>query len=525
MSENKKDHKPSKAIEVLLPLGLAVIQGLMLLYIVKTRSIPDALFIYLLLFTIALTIIEFVVFWKRYSRHFDSLNNYIEKLSAENESLSAKIHNDAVFVDIATSANMPKFIISGDGHLYWTNINPTDYNLELPQETLVELLIRREAATAAIEKCLKRNLISTYEVEMGLGEKKISLNITLSKIKYQNDENAIYGNITNVSEHQRELSMQAEMLSLITAQMEVQQAGIKEQNEVLSEQHKQLEEQAQKLTEAFQELELRNKQITTKTNYITDSIKYAQTIQEAMLPDEEQLAAFFDSFIVYRPKDIVSGDFYWLTTTPEYTFAVLGDCTGYGVPGAFMSMIGIRILGELINEQKIDRPSIILETMHEKIQLALKQDVSENNDGMDIAICRFKRVEDENHQWELKYAGAKQPIFIYRKSTDEVETVEADRRGIGGQTYADIFFFTDHDVRLNNGDRVYLTTDGIKDQNNIMRKRFGTSRVKMMLKSTYTPRIQDQKMFVDALLNNWQGLEEQRDDISLWGFEINDKTI
>ena len=306
--------------------------------------------------------------------------------------------------------------------------------------------------------------------------------------------------------------------------MEVQQAGIKEQNEVLSQQHKRLEEQALKLTDAFQELELRNRQITIKTNYITDSIKYAQTIQEAMLPGEDQMAAFFDNFIVFRPKDIVSGDFYWMSITPEYTFAAIGDCTGHGVPGAFMSMIGIRLLGELINENKMYTPSVILKTMHEKIQTALKQNVSENNDGMDIAICRFKRVEADDHQWEMLFAGAKQPIFIYRKNTRDVETIEADRRGIGGQTYTEESPFNDHDILLNNGDRIYLTTDGIKDQNNIMRKRFGTSRLKMMIAMTYTERIQDQKMFVDTLLNNWEGLEEQRDDVSLWGFELNDKT-
>jgi serine phosphatase RsbU (regulator of sigma subunit) len=124
----------------------------------------------------------------------------------------------------------------------------------------------------------------------------------------------------------------------------------------------------------------------------------------------------------------------------------------------------------------------------------------------------------------MLFAGAKQPIFIYRKNTLDVETIDADRRGIGGQTYTEESTFNDHDILLNNGDRIYLTTDGIKDQNNIMRKRFGTSRLKMMIAMTYTECIQDQKMFVDTLLNNWEGLEEQRDDISLWGFELNDKT-
>ncbi|MCR5453442.1 MAG: SpoIIE family protein phosphatase [Bacteroidales bacterium] len=508
MSEPKKQ---STASQKYLPLLIPAAAGIILYIITIGSTVIVVMGIIALLLLVLATIMAYKV------------TNQLAKLHAENETLSSKIRNDEVFVDIATSASMPKFVINGDGKPYWTNIKPSHYNLDQSPEEIVKLLVETPAATAAIEKCLKRNLIAVYEVEMGNGENKSSLNITLSKIKYQNNEDAICGNITNISEHQRELSMQAEMLSLITAQMEVQQAAIKEQNDVLSEQHKQLEEQAQKLTEAFQELEIRNKQITTKTNYITDSIKYAQTIQQAMLPGKEQMLAFFDNFIVYRPKDIVSGDFYWLSMTPEYTFAAVGDCTGHGVPGAFMSMIGIRLLGELINENKIYNTSIILETMHEKINSALKQDVSENNDGMDIAICRFKRVQGEEWQWEMQYSGAKQPIFIYRKATKEVETVEADRRGIGGESYAEVFFFNEHTVHLYNGDRIYMTTDGIKDQNNIMRKRFGTARVKTMLATTYTEKIEDQKMFVDTLLNNWQGLEEQRDDISLWGYEISDK--
>ena len=508
MSMNIFNSEQSKTF---LPLLLPAVAGLALFMLSKDSAFIIVTGIIILIIMIVASLMTF----KLIEDH--------NKLLEENEKLKNNIRDNEVFVDIATSVSIPKFIVSSDGKLYWTNIDASDYDIDLTRESFVDSLVTSPAAAAAIEKCLKRNLIATYEVEMGYGEKKVSLNITLSKIKYKDDEDAIYGNITNISEHQRELSMQAEMLSLITAQMEVQQAGIKEQNDVLSEQHKRLEEQAQKLTDAFQELELRNKQITIKTNYITDSIKYAQTIQEAMLPDKEQMEAFFDSFIVYRPKDIVSGDFYWLTTTPEYTFAAIGDCTGHGVPGAFMSMIGIRLLGELINENKMETPSTILKTMHEKIQTALKQDITENNDGMDIAICRFKRVEADNHQWELKFAGAKQPIFIYRKSTRDVETIDADRRGIGGQTYSEEAPFTDHDILLDNGDRIYMTTDGIKDQNNIMRKRFGTSRLKMMIAMTYTERIQDQKMFVDTLLNNWEGLEEQRDDISLWGFELNDK--
>ncbi len=515
MSNSNQNNAPYKTYLPLLPPAA----GGILLAMMSSMELHSIIMASLVLIIIIATTLMIYQMFKDIKKTEEQL----AKAKVENEKLRATISDNKFFVEIATSASIPKFIVGSDGKPYWTNIESKDYDINKTPEQIVEMLVNSPAAAAAIEKCLKRNLIATYEVEMGAGDEKISLNITLSKIKYKNNEDAIYGNITNISDHQRELSMQAEMLSLITAQMEVQQAGIKEQNDVLSQQHKRLEEQAQKLTDAFQELELRNKQITIKTNYITDSIKYAQTIQEAMLPGEDQLAAFFDNFIVFRPKDIVSGDFYWMSITPEYTFAAVGDCTGHGVPGAFMSMIGIRLLGELINENKMYTPSVILKTMHEKIQTALKQDVSENNDGMDIAICRFKRVEADDHQWEMQFAGAKQPIFIYHKNTRDVETIEADRRGIGGQTYTEESPFNDHDILLNNGDRIYMTTDGIKDQNNIMRKRFGTSRLKMMIAMTYTERIQDQKMFVDTMLNNWEGLEEQRDDISLWGFELNDK--
>ncbi len=229
--------------------------------------------------------------------------------------------------------------------------------------------------------------------------------------------------------------------------------------------------------------------------------------------------------MIYRPKDIVSGDFYWLSVTKDYTFVVLGDCTGHGVPGAFMSMIGIRILGELINEMKMDRPSIILETMHEKIQAALKQDITENNDGMDIAICRFQFLGGEDNAWHLQYAGAKQPAYLKRKDSNETEIIEPNRRGIGGQSFADVFFFEDKDVDLKQGDRIYLTSDGLKDQNNVIRKRFGTNRLKMMFSMTTTEKIQDQKKFMETIINNWQGLEEQRDDVSLWGMELGDHAL
>ena len=442
------------------------------------------------------------------------------------------IKTNYIFSGLSHSAEIPIFIVDKNHELYWTNLNEVSYLSHASLQNAMTLFLADEFAVKKLDECFATGETKRFEKSFKVDDKKYWFNITLAKLKSKNLVSGFLSDITELKQatdkidnQQREMQMQNEMLSIITAQLEVQQAAMKEQNDVLTQQHKKLELQANLLKSNNEELEFRNKQITKKNSYITDSIKYAQTIQEALLPSEQQMNGFFENFVIYRPKDIVSGDFYWFAVNENYIFTVMGDCTGHGVPGAFMSMIGVRLLGELITENKIDRPSVILEAMHDRIVAALKQDTTENTDGMDIAICRFKRVFDKDHDYEMKYAGAKQPVYVLRKGSQEVESFPSDRRGIGGQTYSDVFFFEDHDYNLNIGDRVYLSTDGIKDQNNLLRKRFGTNRLKMVINYTSTEKIADQKRFIEEILNHWQGLEEQRDDISLWGFELGDKML
>ncbi|MCQ2251224.1 MAG: SpoIIE family protein phosphatase [Bacteroidales bacterium] len=448
-----------------------------------------------------------------------------------------KIQNNTntskLFIEMATAANSPVLLINSQRQLMWTNIGSIEMLKEVGPDTAVKNITEDPASDAAISRCMESGEASHCETEVKIGERKFWLHLTFTKV-FRKDKELICCTISDISNmkeanerienQQRELQMQNEMLALITAQLEVQQAGIKEQNDILQEQRATLESQAEELQEANNELEYRNTLIINKTRYITDSIKYAQSIQAAMLPDTQQMENFFNNFVIFKPKDIVSGDFYWLSEKDGYTYVVLGDCTGHGVPGAFMSMIGIRILGELINEQKYQSPSAILEALHYKIQVSLKQDVTENNDGMDIAICRLRKSESDTHDWDLKYAGAKQPIFIVKKGSTEAEAqqIDGDRRSIGGDNSAlsHQIFFNDKDLCLNNGDRIYLTSDGLKDQNNVIQKKFGSSRLRKMLMLTQTERIEDQKFFISSMIRNWQGLEEQRDDISLWGFEL-----
>ncbi len=453
-------------------------------------------------------------------------------------SIQNNITNSKLFVEMATAANSPVFLIDGQKQLMWTNIGSIEMLSNENPETVVKTITGFETAQHAIDTCMESGGATHCEIETSLGGVKYWLHVTFTKI-FRKDKELICGTISNISNmkeasekienQQRELQMQNEMLSLITAQLEVQQAGIKEQNDILQEQRATLESQAGELQAANKELEYRNMQIVTKTRYITDSIKYAQSIQMAMLPDENQLNSFFDNFVIFRPKDIVSGDFYWLSQKDGYTYVVLGDCTGHGVPGAFMSMIGMRILGDLINEQRFTDPSKILMGLHQKIQSSLKQDITENNDGMDVAICRLSRSQADGHDWDLRYAGAKQPIYIVRKGSHETEceSVECDRKSLGGDmsTMPENFRFTDKDLRLCNGDRIYLTSDGLKDQNNVIQKKFGSTRLRKMIMLTQTEDIRDQKFFINSMIRNWQGLEEQRDDISLWGFELSDMAI
>lgn len=437
-----------------------------------------------------------------------------------------------IFSELSQSAEIPLFLIDSKKQLYWTNLDKVSYLSHANHQKALSLFMADENAVKKLEECFRTGKSQHIEKSFKFEGHTYWFHITMAKIKTKNLVSGFMSDITElksatdkIDNQQREMQMQNQMLSIITAQLEVQQAAMKEQNEVLTKQHKKLELQANMLKNSNEELEFRNKQITKKNSYITDSIRYAQNIQEALLPSDQQMSRFFDNFVIYRPKDIVSGDFYWFHINEKYIFAVLGDCTGHGVPGAFMSMIGVRLLGEIITENNIYSPSVILEAMHDKIVSALKQDVTENTDGIDIAICRIQRVFAEDHDYELQYAGAKQPIYILRKGCQEVETVPSDRRGIGGQTYSDVFFFEDHDYKLNIGDRIYLSSDGIKDQNNFLRKRFGTNKLKMVLNYTSTEKIADQKKFIEEILFHWQGLEEQRDDITLWGIELGDKIL
>lgn len=272
---------------------------------------------------------------------------------------------------------------------------------------------------------------------------------------------------------------------------------------------------------ANQLLAEQNHKINQQNLQIKSSINYAQTIQQAILPMEDVINNDFDIFIIYRPKDIVSGDFYWFNHRDEDQMNLLAavDCTGHGVPGAFMSMIGNTLLNIIINEKRMTSPAEILEELNTETRTALKQDQTDNNDGMDLALCTISK--NNKGTYDINFSGAKRPLYFYKRNTKQLELVKGDRISIGGYGKSkEKISFTNHQLELAKGDMIYLCSDGIIDQNGPDRKRFGSKRLINLLSDIAEQPLNEQKEKIETELDKYKKEEEQRDDITLIGLRI-----
>lgn len=277
---------------------------------------------------------------------------------------------------------------------------------------------------------------------------------------------------------------------------------------------------AQKLELKNEELENQRKGLE-KANFllsmqnleITASISYAKRIQDAILPTETQLKKQFkDYFLLYRPKDIVSGDFYWMSKLKGKIYFAVVDCTGHGVPGAFMSIIGNRLLDDILLNQEICDPSALLEKLDQGVKETLQQSVTENNDGMDVCLCMLETVEHE--KTKLTFSGAKRPLFYYEKELEKIKILKGDRKPIGGRYYQDVNF-TNKEIILSKGDIIFLTSDGIMDQNGPDLKKLGTRKFIEIIQENAKKTMSEQKNALELVLDNHQQGEDQRDDISV----------
>ena len=266
----------------------------------------------------------------------------------------------------------------------------------------------------------------------------------------------------------------------------------------------------------------KNEEINEKNKEIVDSINYAQRIQNAYLPPVDLLQRFFpESFLLFLPKDIVSGDFYWFygrKGDSEYSreiFIVAADCTGHGVPGAIMSVICANALNDAVINQNLHDTGEIFDAVRKHIVHILKSHgQSQTKDGMDAVICKFN--PDKN---TVQYSGAQNPLWILRKDNTEIEVIKGDKQPIGA--FDNAHAFTAHSIQLEKGDQLYFFSDGYQDQfGGEKGKKFKAANLKKLIISNRDKSMSAQKELLFKRFENWKGDLEQVDDVCVIGVRV-----
>lgn len=264
-------------------------------------------------------------------------------------------------------------------------------------------------------------------------------------------------------------------------------------------------------------VKMRTAELEVKNKDIMDSITYAKRIQNAILPSDAQLnSAFASMFIMYKPKDIISGDFYWFHERIDKTFLAMVDCTGHGVPGALMSMIGNDLLDSLIKDRKLTDPKEILEEMDRSVTRLLHQDDEDLSvsDGMVISLCVIDKMNST-----LSFGGAQQTVMI--KQNGDLTELTAARQSIGGMLPPEFKKFKTETLSINPGDKLYLFTDGFKDQfGGPNGRKFLKKNVRSLIEEVGDKPMPEQGKLISEAFEAWKGDLTQVDDVSIWGVEI-----
>ncbi|MBL4654195.1 MAG: SpoIIE family protein phosphatase, partial [Bacteroidia bacterium] len=283
------------------------------------------------------------------------------------------------------------------------------------------------------------------------------------------------------------------------------------------------------LIEQKRQLEETNTIIEEKNRHITDSIIYARHIQEAIFPRAEYVNEYLpNSFGLYKPKEIVSGDFAWFNYKENKVFIAAVDCTGHGVPGAFLSVLGNALLHQIINETKILKPGEILKLLHKHVQTSLHQLESDTDvfDGMDIALCSLESYEQQNGTVaKIEYAGAFRPLYHVRRNKEdtdwEVNVIKANQLPIGGNNEIPNYEFTNHKLKIKKDEAIYIFSDGITDQfGGKNAKKFMGRRLEEVLIKAQEHDISAQREFVENAIDEWKGDLDQTDDILMIGVKF-----
>ena len=263
-------------------------------------------------------------------------------------------------------------------------------------------------------------------------------------------------------------------------------------------------------------------EIEGKHREVMDSVNYAKRIQEAVLPSLKHIETCFpQSFVLFKPRNIVSGDFYWFSQKDGKVIIASVDCTGHGVPGAFMSLIGNTLLNHIVNEKGITEPAEILNQLNREVNHSLHQSEtgSQSRDGMDIALCVFDLpLQEINGNITMQYAGANRPLYYLNNNV--LDEIKADKFPIGGLDYNDMKKFTTQTLHLQKNSAIYISTDGYADQFGHNDKKLKTKKFKEIILSIQDKPMEEQKEHLDQFIENWKGVQEQTDDILVIGIKV-----
>lgn len=288
-------------------------------------------------------------------------------------------------------------------------------------------------------------------------------------------------------------------------------------NAQLAEKNGLLAEKNEEISQAYEEIQAQQDTLEHQHKNILESIQYARRIQEAILPEGESLQeALPNHFIFYKPKDIVSGDFYWFYTSPTRTFLAAVDCTGHGVPGAFMSVLGISLLNQIVRDEPDLAPCDILDRLHQDVMRNLHQIGAtgfQSQDGMDIALVAL------NHERTImEFAGANNPLYILRNG--ELEEIKGDRAPIGGSRFIQ-HRFANYKVEISDGDSFYLFSDGMADQfGGPKGRKYTYKRLREIISNLHGQPMPVQLDIFSEEFDAWRGNKEQIDDVLVIGVRV-----
>ena len=295
----------------------------------------------------------------------------------------------------------------------------------------------------------------------------------------------------------------------------VQRDNLKDLNKELEQQKEEITAQRDEIHSANGHLQTANTLIEKKNENITSSIRYAMQIQQAALPSPDLMQELLPKhFILYKPRDIVSGDFYWIKHVGDNIIVAAADCTGHGVPGAFVSMLGISLLNEISLRKDVKTAAEILEAMRAQIKLLLKQTgkISDQKDGMDMALCMINTKSNV-----IQYAGANNPLYLIRNN--ELQTIKATKNPIG--IYPVEKPFQNHELKVEQNDMIYMFSDGYVDQfGGPKDDKFKTKRFKEKLMEINTKSPAEQQVILDYTIEDWKGSTNQLDDILVMGIRF-----